>query len=142
MLEAKGNLWDFKADAYIITTNGFVKKNGQCVMGRGCAKEARDKFPGIAKILGDLIQRKGNNVHQLYIGPIIFSFPVKHNWWEKADIGLIQKSTEQIANILDPWKDGKFVMPRPGCGNGQLTWEEVKPVIEPILDDRFTVVTF
>jgi hypothetical protein len=31
------------------------------------------------------------------------------------------------------------LLPRPGCGNGHRTWDEVCPVIEPILDDRFTV---
>ena len=34
----------------------------------------------------------------------------------------------------------KVYMARPGCGNGQLKWEDVKPLIAPILDDRFIVV--
>lgn len=28
------------------------------------------------------------------------------------------------------------------CGNGELTWPEVKAIIEPILDDRFIVMTY
>jgi hypothetical protein len=49
MKEIAGELWDHhKAGVVIaITTNGYVKGNGACVMGRGCAKEARDSFPGI-----------------------------------------------------------------------------------------------
>lgn len=39
--EVVGNMWAIPADAYCITTNGFVKKNGEAVMGAGCAKEAR-----------------------------------------------------------------------------------------------------
>ncbi len=43
MKEDFGDLWDF--DGIIaITTNGFVKKDGSCVMGRGCAKEAALRF--------------------------------------------------------------------------------------------------
>ena len=32
-------------------------------------------------------------------------------------------------------------LPRPGCANGGLNWEDVKPHLERILDDRVTIVT-
>ena len=31
---------------------------------------------------------------------------------------------------------------RPGAGIGGLQWADVKAAIEPILDDRFTIVSF
>ena len=69
MLEVKGNLWTFEypntsPDSYVrcITTNGFVKKNGEAVMGRGCAKEACERYPGLAKQLGEKIIKKGNTL--------------------------------------------------------------------------------
>ena len=56
----KDNIWKYhKTDAtsfIVITTNGFVKKNGECVMGRGIAQQTRDKFPGFAKKLGTAIK--------------------------------------------------------------------------------------
>ena len=149
MKEARGNLWTFPADAYVITTNGFVKKNGAAVMGRGCAKEALDKFPGIAQVLGKRIQEHGNHISLIWQHPFVISFPVKHNWWEKADIDLIKRSAEELVELVGyADKNSQYypfqqvVLPRPGCGNGQLNWEDVKPVIEPILDDRYTVITF
>lgn len=35
MIEVKGNLWTYPAEVRVITTNGFVKKNGEAVMGIG-----------------------------------------------------------------------------------------------------------
>ena len=43
MKEVFGDLWEF--DGIIaITTNGFVKRDGTCVMGRGCARQAAVRF--------------------------------------------------------------------------------------------------
>jgi hypothetical protein len=33
-----------------------------------------------------------------------------------------------------------ILLPRPGCGNGQLDWAQVGPAIAPLLDDRVTIV--
>ena len=140
MKEATGNLWDYPAQVRAITTNGFVKNNGECVMGRGCAKEARDKFPGLAIYLGQMIKAHGNRCFNLGNG--LVSFPVKHNWWEKADPDLIVQSAHQLVTMADKFGWKSVVIPRPGCGNGQLNWDDVKKVIEPILDDRFTIITF
>lgn len=143
MKEAHGNLWEYPADIRIITTNGTVKRNGAAVMGRGCAQEARDRVTGLDRLLGTLLNDVGNHVHALTFG--LMSFPVKHNWWEKADPELIERSAHEAVVMADRFTSTypfTFVMPRPGCGNGGLTWNAVKPIIEPILDDRFTVITF
>lgn len=152
MVEATGNLWTYKADIRVITTNGTVKKTGECVMGRGCALEAKSRYPGVAKMLGRLIQEHGNHVHLIFRrNPLTFrmplvSFPVKHNWYETADLKLIEQSAHELVKLADDqaWIDGwkRVVLPRPGCGNGNLRWEDVRPVIAPILDDRFHVITF
>lgn len=145
MKEATGNLWTHPAQIRAITTNGYVKANGECVMGRGCAKEARDTFPGIAKRLGDLIRQHGNRCFLLVTTPLgngIASFPVKHTWSQPADIELIRKSCGEISAMADKFGWTDILLPRPGCGNGQLSWDDVRPVIEPLLDDRFTVITF
>jgi hypothetical protein len=147
MIEIKGNLWDFWDHDHVIciTTNGFVKRNGQAVMGRGCALEATQRVPGIAEILGDTIRRNGNHVSILTDKhlPLILSFPVKHNWWEEADLYLIERSAWELVEFVTNSENHKtFVLPRPGCGNGRLRWETVKAVIEPILPDWVQVISF
>lgn len=141
MIEVTGNLWDYPADVRVITTNGFVKKNGECVMGRGCALEAAKAQPSLPLALGRMIEQNGNHVFLLNNGEVkLYSFPVKHQWFEVADIELIKRSAEELVSKIAGPK--RVVMPRPGCGNGQLKWEDVKPILEPILDDRFHVITF
>ena len=146
--EVKADLWSFhdKPETVVfITTNGTLKQSNDLVMGRGCAKEAYDKFPGISAVLGQAIKQYGNQVmyfEEFKLGIL----PVKTQWYLKADIKLIENSLGQLlclANVdinKGTWKN--IVIPRPGCGNGGLTWEhEVKPLLEKLLDERFIIVT-
>ncbi len=147
MKEIKGNLWEEETELLCITTNGFVKKDGSAVMGAGCAKEAKELFPGIEYKLAELINTYGNVVGPIWkdeAGRVIATFPVKHNWYEDADIELIRRSALQLKEVMDTFRIERVVIPRPGCGNGGLDWEtQVKPVLEEIwTDDRFQVITW
>lgn len=146
MKEVTGNLWDYDADYRVITTNGTVKSNGCAVMGRGCAAEAKERYPGLDKRLGTHLKMFGNKIHLLHDKNIeagLWSFPVKHNWWERADIKLIKQSAEELASEARACgPDVIFVMPRPGCGNGRLQWETVRAAIADILPDNVHVITF
>lgn len=140
MKELQADLWEVEADLRVITTNGTIKRNGKAVMGRGCAAEARKRYIGIASRLGDYLQEYGNRPVLLY--PDLMTLPVKHQWWHTASPVLIERSVKRL--VQEVTMDGyqKVVMPRPGCGNGGLDWADVKPLIEPYLDDRFTVVHY
>lgn len=140
MREIKANLWDFSSQYKVITTNGSYKNDGKAVMGRGCAKEAAEIYPKLPSWLGIVLMNKGNHVHLFPDG--IITFPVKHNWWERADLALIGRSTLELVELVDGLETESVVMPRPGCGNGKLSWDVVKLVLEPHLDERFTVVSF
>lgn len=149
MKTIKGNLWEQKdADAICVTTNGFCRKDGACVMGRGCALEAKNLYPGIEYILGGLIQQKGNHVHAIgrnyktNENQYILSFPVKSKFWEKASLPLIDRSARELVQVCDRAGFKKVVIPRPGCGCGKLHWEMVKIILEKVLDDRFYVITY
>lgn len=143
MIEVFDDFWEYKADIKCITTNGFVKKNGEAVMGRGIAKQAAIKMPQLPAVLGQGLRNHGNNL--MCLGWVdnsywLFNFPVKHNWWEKAELELIKRSAEQLIEGCSA--TATVLLPRPGCGNGQLAWEEVRPVLEPILaGSRFRIIT-
>ena len=139
MKEITGNIWDYydKGNWIVLTTNGTVRKDGACVMGRGVALQAKQRFPNLPFMLGSFISITGNKSYWFRSYRII-TFPVKHNWWEKAILGLIENSCNLL--VKDFPANFPIYMVRPGCGNGGLEWKDVKPVLEKYLDDRFIVV--
>lgn len=172
MHEIVGELFDsVKAEAICITTNGFVNSQGANTMGRGNALQAKQRWPGIQLILGQLIRESGNQTHSLTyteskLPPVIrlshricrewphnmtpsfevpyyvVAFPTKHHWSEDSDPKLIEKSARELVDLANRAGWDSIVLPRPGCGLGKLSWEgEVRPLLMPILDDRFYVIS-
>lgn len=146
MLNIKGDMFLHleEYDAACITTNGTVKEDGSCVMGRGVAAIAKKRWPGIDHTIGLLIKLEGNHCRTISIeeDTLIIAFPVKHQWFEKADIKLIEQSCVELNWIADYFCLQKILLPRPGCGNGQLDYKDVEPILQKILDDRFYVIDF
>lgn len=156
MQELKADLWAHQpADARVVTTNGFVKTDGDLVMGGGCAKEARDRWPTIAQLLGERVTKWGNHVQVLqpedYGGELpLISFPTKPAYGPKgepgfkvgSDLKLIRRSTAQLVAVTNAFGWQAVVLPRPGVGLGGLDWQTVRPLLADLLDERFTVVSF
>lgn len=144
MIEKICDMWTVEhAHAICVTTNGTLRKDGSCVMGRGCAREAVVKYgPQIERRLGAQIKEHGN--HVFIIGddqPMVVSFPVKGEWWDRANVELICRSARELVTLVIDMKWQRVVIPRPGCGNGGLQWDDVRPRLETILsDDRFLIV--
>jgi hypothetical protein len=148
MREIKGDIWDFHREGYwiVIPTNGFVKKNGECVMGRGLAWQAKQRYPNLPRLLGEKILLYGNSLFTFPEYHLI-TFPVKRVWWEKADLTLIDKSANILHEMFFHYGvayihhiNTPVFLPWVGCGNGGLDKKNVKPILEKYLDDRFMIV--
>jgi len=141
MKEVKGDIWKRSGDVRVITTNGYVKRNGEAVMGRGVALQAARRYQWLPKALGEKLLEEGNHVH-LFNTPhgALVTYPVKYNWWQAADPELIERSAKELIVLTNEQGWQQVLMVRPGCGNGQLTWDVVKPILVPLLDDRFIIV--
>lgn len=154
----KGDLWKLSAgNVVVISTNGATRKDGACVMGRGVALQAVQKWPDIQFELGLKIKRFGNHVASLglyYVKSneanpdlnpnawMVWAFPVKHHWREMADLELIDRSAIELAYLFRDTLDSRQVfLPCVGCANGGRDWTgEVEPILRRHLNDRFTVV--
>jgi hypothetical protein len=143
MKEIEGDLFEQEADAVCLTTNGSVKKDSRAVMGRGVALKATQIWLGIELQLGNHLKVFGNTVAPLRYDKerkiAVVSFPVKDQWFEVARLDLIDQSCKALLELTNVQGWSKVILPRPGCGNGGLSWETVKPIVEQ-LDDRFIVV--
>jgi hypothetical protein len=169
MNNIKGNLFEQKADAICITTNGFTKANKTAVMGRGCAAEAAKRIPQLPNVLGGLIHRYGNRTMRLGClnGQTLVSLPVKPitalcdksnvvshmrhrfepgdtvpGWACVACPDIIVESCRQLVAMTNKFGWKTVILPRPGCGAGELDWSDIEPLLQEVLDHRFSAITF
>lgn len=125
-------------DVYLFTGNPVIKQNGAIVMGRGAAKQVRDRWPGLDQIFGQLIhEHPDRNVISVVIGEeqVIGWFKVKDHWAEPAKLSLISDSCQSLTAMAVTSPDLTFHLNFPGVGNGRLTEEEVLPVLETMPDN-------
>ena len=143
MKEITGNIWDYHDNGQwiVVPTNGSVRNDGACVMGRGIALQAARRFLALPYELGQRLAARGNRVY-FFPDYRLLTFPVRHIWSERAELHLIEESTHSLYILVSSAMPKLEVvyLPRVGCGNGRLLWQDVKPVLEQYLDDRFVVV--
>lgn len=141
MIVKTGNIWIYHFRKYpvCIPTNGSINKSGDLVMGRGLAYQARKKYQDLSRILAGLVKMNGNVVQYIPEYNII-SFPVKHSWNQIADIKLIEQSTIQLMELKEKNNIETIILPKVGCGNGKLQFNEVKKVLEKYLDDNYIIL--
>lgn len=169
MKVVEGDIWDRRFDCHmrVVPTNIGWRSDGSNVMGRGVARQAAERNPGLAEWYGqrckymamlgktdeepfdvwlpgwtdDEYEKIGHGAHDGLI-----MFPVKPldkiqphmSWRQKASLELITASTKKLVH-RSPNMD--IVLPMVGCGNGQLAPAAVFPILtEYLTTARFTLV--
>ena len=124
-----GNMFDSKAQTFINTVN--------CVgiMGKGIAAEFKKRFPEMYKDYFTRCERKNVKPGMPYIfknglfPPQIVNFPTKTHWRAASHIEDIEKGLKILSEKYKEWNIKSIAIPPLGCGNGQLLWESVGPLI-------------
>ena len=131
------NIWeawtpDNKREPLFVTTNSIIKKDGSLVMGAGIAKQAKDAFPGLDYKLASRIEDpKYGSVYSQKFN--IGAFQVKHHYRDPASIDLITNSSISLVGLILEHDWDRIHLNYPGIGLGQLTKEEVEPILLDIL---------
>lgn len=137
----KGDMWSVyeDADLFLITTNSAVTKEGVLVMGRGIALQANQRFPGLARALGQQILKTcgslgtyGVLISSRWPEAKLGAFQVKIDPKQSASLALIQKSTTALCAWCKEHPQASVHLNFPGIGYGGLLREEVLPIVEQL----------
>ena len=127
MLFRTGNIWDVykDSDLFVITTNSFIKSNGNLTMGKGIALEARLYIPNLEQILGNLIKKKCGHLGEYGIvqHEKIIALQTKIHFKDGSSLELIKNSVDELKKIIKPEQIINMVYPR--IGYGGLSEEDV-----------------
>jgi O-acetyl-ADP-ribose deacetylase (regulator of RNase III) len=63
----------------------------------------------------------------------ILLFPTKENWRNPSKISYIEAGLQHFVLVYANKSINSIALPRLGCGNGGLAWEDVKPIMEKYL---------
>lgn len=150
--EAVGDMWgvakDF--DAICCTANAVVKKDGKLTMGKGVALQFAQRYPFLPKVWGGQIARFKEGVDPLILVSRIgrqyaIYFQTKRDWRQPADIRLITNSLTKLGEMVVRLNLTSVLLPRPGCENGGLNWEDVRKELSAYADFSqypYSVITF
>lgn len=136
MLERTGNLWTAQG-VICVPTNGYLDYRDHLLLSGDVAREARRKWPSLVIEAGKLVKLYGN-IPFYFREQSMLTFPVKKHFRDPPSLVVIGYSAMVARTIADRY-NLVVNLPRVGAGPGELPWEEVKPVLERYLDDRFTV---
>jgi len=123
-----GDILKSKAQTLVNTVN--------CVgiMGKGIALEFKRRFP---KMFKDYLERCKRNkilvgqpyIYKSLIGPQIVNFPTKEHWKSVSKVSDIERGLDFLIAHYKQWGITSIAIPPLGCGNGQLEWKVVGPLI-------------
>jgi O-acetyl-ADP-ribose deacetylase (regulator of RNase III) len=124
----RGNMFESRAVALVNTVN--------CVgiMGKGIAHQFARAFPVMAAAyardckahlvkLGHVRAYEEN-------GRVIVNFPTKDHWRSNSKLEDIEAGLQSLRDLLVLREIAAVAVPPLGCGNGGLSWSDVRPLIE------------
>ena len=123
-----GDILKSKAQTLVNTVN--------CVgiMGKGIALEFKNRFPEMFKDYVLRCERHEVRIGQPYIykslfGQQILNFPTKEHWKSVSKVSDIEEGLDYLLAHYKHWGITSMAIPPLGCGNGQLEWKVIGPLI-------------
>jgi O-acetyl-ADP-ribose deacetylase (regulator of RNase III) len=128
----KGNMFESRAAALVNTVN--------CVgiMGKGIAHQFARAYPAMALAYArdckaGLVKLGHVRIYE-DVSRLIVNFPTKGHWRSNSRLEDIETGLRSLRDLLVQREIGSIAVPPLGCGNGGLSWSDVRPIIERELD--------
>ncbi|GAB4266246.1 type II toxin-antitoxin system antitoxin DNA ADP-ribosyl glycohydrolase DarG [Thermincola ferriacetica] len=122
-----GDILESEAECLVNTVNceGY--------MGKGIAYQFKLRFPEMNKDYVEACKKGKLKIGSLHYfrekNKTIVNFPTKNKWREKSKIEYIEKGLSELTKLLPELNIKSIAIPPLGCGNGGLSWFDVKPII-------------
>lgn len=127
----EGDIFDSPAQVIVNTVNTVG------VMGKGLALSFKKRYPDMFESYKKVCEK-----HQLTIGKLmlhqeadhwILLFPTKENWRNPSKLEYIEKGLMKFVSTYAEKHITSIAFPKLGCGNGELDWNLVRPLMERYL---------
>lgn len=127
----EGNIFNSPAQVIVNTVNTVG------VMGKGLALSFKKRYPKMFEAYKIACDK-----HQLTIGKLmlyyapdhwIMMFPTKESWRNPSKLEYLEAGLNKFVTTYAEKKITSIAFPKLGCGNGELSWADVKPVMEKYL---------
>lgn len=107
------------------------------VMGKGLALEFKSREPAMFSRYKEICTKGDLQPGRLWlwrgVDNWILNFPTKVHWRQPSRLEWIEAGLQKFVETYETLKIRDISFPRLGCGNGNLDWEEVRPVMEHYL---------
>ena len=128
-----GNLFESPAQTLVNTVNT------EGVMGKGIALQFKQFYPEMFAAYQRLCEEGSLKIGALQIFPtphkIVLNFPTKTTWRKPSRIEYIAAGLQTFRSNFQHAGIHSIAFPPLGCGNGELSYDDVRPVMEQYLHD-------
>lgn len=127
----KGDLLSSPAQVLVNTVNTVG------VMGKGIALQFKNKYPDMFKAYQYICEKNLLDVGKLYLWKSpekwVLMFPTKKHWRNPSKIEYIEQGLVKFVKNYERLGIESIAFPKLGCGNGNLDWKTVRPIMEKYL---------
>jgi O-acetyl-ADP-ribose deacetylase (regulator of RNase III) len=127
LLFRRTNIMESNAQTVVNTVNCVG------VMGKGLAKSFRDRYPAMFNAYVSICEKGLLEPGKLWLwqGPDqwVLNFPTKKHWRQPSRIEWIEAGLEKFVREYEARGITEISFPRLGCGNGNLDWNDVRPLM-------------
>ncbi|MBZ9858646.1 MULTISPECIES: macro domain-containing protein [unclassified Mesorhizobium] len=107
------------------------------VMGKGIAKEFKSRYPAMFAEYRKLCEQRALGVGKIHLWRSdtrwVLNFPTKTTWKLPSKLEYIHSGLAKFVESYKALSISSASFPPLGCGNGNLNWADVKPVMEEYL---------
>lgn len=107
------------------------------VMGKGIALAYKNRYPKMFEYYKAACESKKFQMGKLMLcretDHLILLFPTKENWRNPSKLEYIKAGLVKFVKTYAEKNITSIAFPKLGCGNGELNWSDVKPLMEEYL---------